>query len=116
MAEIAGRSQQGFDIFPVEDQGQLSFAPGKGDAFDGDFLVQRVGVEEAEGTDHLDESGKRHLLLLGEEQLIEANMLSAELIGWFAEVLSERGDGVQVKSNGGFRVVADLKILQHPLS
>jgi hypothetical protein len=48
--------------------------------------------------------------------LIEANVLGTELIGRFAEVLGEHGDGVQVKSNGCFGVMADLEILQHPLS
>jgi hypothetical protein len=100
MAEIARRLQQGFDLFPAEDQRQLSFATGKWDAFDGDFLVEGMSVKEAESTHHLDEGGKRHLLLLGQKQLIEANVLGAELIGWLTEVLSERGNGVQVKSNG----------------
>jgi hypothetical protein len=32
--------------------------------------------------------------------LIPADVFGVELIGWFAEVLSEHGNGVQVKSNG----------------
>jgi hypothetical protein len=37
---------------------------------------------------------------LHQKELIQANVLGVELIGWNAEVLSEYGDGVQVKSNG----------------
>jgi hypothetical protein len=43
-------------------------------------------------------------------------MLGAKLIGWFAEVLGELGDGVQVNPYGSGRVLANLQILQHPLS
>jgi pimeloyl-ACP methyl ester carboxylesterase len=100
MAETAGRLQQGFDFFPAEDQRQLSFPTGERDTLDGDFLVQCMGIEEPEGTYHLDESGKRHFLLLDQKQLIPADVFGVELIGWFAEVLSEHGNGVQVKSNG----------------
>jgi len=50
MAEIAGSLQQGFDFFPAEDQGQLSFATGKGNALDVDFPMEGMGIEEAEGT------------------------------------------------------------------
>jgi len=116
MAEIAGSLQQGFDFFPAEDQGQLSFATGKGNALDVDFPMEGMGIEEAEGTDHLDERGKRDFLLVHQEQLIEANVVGIELIGWNAEVLSEHGDGVKVKSNGCLGVVADVEILQHSLS
>ena len=67
MAETAGRLQQRFDFFPAEDQRQLSFPTGKRDALDGDFLVQRMGIEEPKGAHHLDESGKRHFLLLDQK-------------------------------------------------
>jgi hypothetical protein len=67
MAEVARGLQQSFDFFPAEDQGQFSFPTGKRDAFDGDFLVQGMGIEKPEGTHHLDEGGKRHLLLSDQE-------------------------------------------------
>jgi hypothetical protein len=53
---------------------------------------------------------------LGQEQLIPTNMLGAELIGWFAEVLGKRPNGVQIEPDRGRRIVADLEIFQHPLS
>jgi len=56
------------------------------------------------------------LLLFDQEQLIAANVLATELIGWFAEVAGKLGDDVQVNPGGGGRVVTDLEILQHPLS
>ena len=43
-------------------------------------------------------------------------MLGAELIGWFAEVLGKRPNGVQIEPDRGRRIVADLEIFQHPLS
>jgi len=59
-----------------------------------------MGIEEAKGTHHLNESGKRHFLLLDQKQLIPADVFGVELIGRFAEVPSEHRDGVQVKPNG----------------
>src|SRR5580692_9756336 len=43
-------------------------------------------------------------------------MLGTELIGWFAEVLGKRPDGVQVQPDRGRRIMPDLEVLQHPLS
>jgi hypothetical protein len=53
------------------------------------FSAQGLGVEKAQCTDHLDVSGARDFLLPDQEKLIEANVLGAELIGWFAEVPSD---------------------------
>src|ERR1700723_3640814 len=43
-------------------------------------------------------------------------MLGTELIGWFAEGLGKRPDGVQVQPDRGRRIMPDLEVLQHPLS
>src|SRR5580692_213019 len=43
-------------------------------------------------------------------------MLGTELIGWFAEVLGKRPNGVQVQPDRGRRIMADLEVLQHPLA
>jgi hypothetical protein len=65
---------------------ELPFAPRKRNAFDRDLPVQSMGIEEAKSADHHHVGGRRHLLFLGQEQLVAANVLGAELIGWFAEV------------------------------
>jgi hypothetical protein len=75
-----------------------------------------VGVEKPERADGLDVGGLRHSFLFDQEQLIAANMLGIELIGWFGEVPSELGDDMQVNTDGGGRVMTNLEILQHPLS
>jgi hypothetical protein len=61
-------------------------------------------------------AGQRHFFLFDQEQLIKPNMRGTELIGWFAEVLSELTYGVKIDPNGGRRIVPDLEILQPPLS
>lgn len=38
------------------------------------------------------------------------------MIGWFAEVSGELGDGMQAGADSGGRVMADLLIFQRPLS
>jgi len=43
-------------------------------------------------------------------------MLGVKLIGRLAEMSSKLGDGAHVNPDRGWRVVAELKILQHPLS
>ncbi len=63
MAEIARRFQQRLHFIAAQDQWQLPLAPWKRNAIDGDFPVQRVGVEETKSADHLNESGLRHLFL-----------------------------------------------------
>jgi hypothetical protein len=91
-------------------------APWKRNAFDLDFAVQRVGIQEPQRTDQLNTSGLRCLFVLDQEQLVMANMLRTELIGWLVEVLGKLGGRVQVKTDRGGRIVADLEILQHALS
>src|SRR6266852_2426967 len=115
VAKLAGRLQERFDFLPAQDQRQLSFAPWKRNAFDRDLAVQCVGIEKAQRADQLDASGLRCLFVLDQEQLVLANMLGAELVGWLMEVFGELGDRVQVKTDGGGRIVADLEILQHAL-
>ena len=116
VAKAARRFQQSPHFIAAQNQRQLPFAPWKRDAIDGDFPIERVGVEEAQSADHLNEGRLRHLFLLDEEDLILANMLGVELIGRLAEMSSKLGDGVHVNPDRGWRVVAELKILQHPLS
>jgi hypothetical protein len=85
VAKLAGRLQQCFDFFATKDQRQLSFASWKRNAFDLDFAIQRVGIQEPQRTDQLNTGGLRCLLVLDQEQLVLANMLEAELIGWLVE-------------------------------
>ena len=80
------------------------------------FPLERLGIEKPECAHRLDAGGQRYLLLFDQEQLIAANVLATELIGWFAEVTGKLGDDMQVNPGGGGRVVTDLEILQHPLS
>jgi hypothetical protein len=42
---------------------------------------------------------KRYFLLFDQKQLVKPNVFGVKLIRWFAEVLSERGHGVQVNPN-----------------
>ena len=69
--------------------------------FDADFPDECVDIEKPQCADSLDVSGLRHSFLFDEEQLVAANVLSIELIGWFGEVLSELGDDMQVNPDGG---------------
>ena len=66
--------------------------------------------------DSVDISGLRHSFLFDEEQLVAANVLVIELIGWLGEVPSELGDHTQVNPDSSGRVMTNLEILQHPLS
>ena len=75
-----------------------------------------MGVQESQRADQLNTGGLRCLLVLDQEQLVLANLLGAELVGWLVEVSSKLGDRVQIEANRGGRIVADLEILQHPLS
>jgi hypothetical protein len=43
-------------------------------------------------------------------------VFGTELIGWFAEVLGKRLDGVQIEPDRRRRILADLEVFQHPLS
>jgi len=97
-------------------RGSFRSRRGKGDAFDGDFPVEGVGIEEAQGADGLDIGWKRDLFLFHQEQLVLANVFSTEPIRRAAEVLREGFDAMQVNPDGGRRIVTDLEILQHPLS
>src|SRR6266576_6533162 len=101
MPEIPGRFQQGFHFIAAENQRQLSFTPGKRNTIDGDCPVQRVGIKKAERADHLDVGRQRYFFLFDEEQLIPANVLSAELIGWFAEVSGKLGYRAQINTDRG---------------
>ena len=92
------------------------FAARKWNAFDRDLPVQRVGVEESQCADRLNVGGRRHVLLLHQEELIAANVLGAELIGGLTEVPRKLGNRVQVNPDRGGRELADLQILQHSLS
>src|SRR5271168_2372634 len=116
MPEIARRLEQRLHFSAAQNQRQLPFAAWKRNAIDGDLAMERVSVEETKSADHLHESRLRHLLFFDEEDLIPADMLSVELIGRHAEMPSKLGDGVQINPDGGWREVAELKILQHPLS
>ena len=116
MAQIMWRLQQGFDFIAAQNQRQLLFAPRKRNAFDGDLPVEGMGIEEAQCADHQHIGGRRHLLFFDQEQLKSTNVFGTELIGWFAEVLGKRLDGVQIEPDRGRRILADLKVFQHPLS
>src|SRR5215831_8797515 len=116
MTKIARSQEQSFDFIAAEDQRQFSLATWKRDVLNGDFAIEGMGIKEAQSTDRLNESGEGDLLLLNQEELIATNVLGTQLVGRFAEVLREGGDGVQVKASGGGRVMADLKILQHALT
>jgi hypothetical protein len=47
VAKTAGRFEQRFNLLAAEDRWQPSFASWEGDAFDRDFTVERMGIEEA---------------------------------------------------------------------
>jgi hypothetical protein len=66
--------------------------------------------------DHLDIAGQRDLFLFHEEKLVLANVFRTKLVGRFAEAVCKLSDGVWVSANGGWRVMADLQILQHALA
>ena len=100
LTKIAWCFQQRFHFRAAQDQRQLSFSSRKRDALDRDFSAKSVGIEKPERTDDLDVSGLRHSFLFEEEQLIAANVLGFELIGWFGEVPSELGDDTQVNPDG----------------
>ena len=107
MAQIARRLQQSFDFLAAQNQRQLPFAPRKRNAFDGDLPVQGVGIEEAQCADHQHVGGRRYLLFFDQEQLVAANVLGTELIGWLAEVLGKLREwrtgtaGSWSENNGG---------------
>jgi hypothetical protein len=65
------------------------------------YSLGGFGYRNSERADDLDGSGLRHSFLFDEEKLIAANVLSIELIGWFAEMPSERGDYMQVNPERG---------------
>src|ERR1035437_7512638 len=116
MAQIARCLQQSSDFVAAQNQRQLPLAPRTRNAFDSDLPAQGMGIEEAQCADHQHVGGCRHFLFSGQEQLISANVLGTELIGWFPEVSRELSDGVQVEPDRGRRIVADLEGFQHPLS
>jgi len=116
MAQIFRRLQQSFYFFAAQDPRQLSFPAWKRNAFDRDLPVQRVGIQESQCADRLNIGGRRHVLLLHQEQLIAANVLGVELVGWPAEVPGKLGNRVQINPDRRRRELADLEILQHPLS
>jgi hypothetical protein len=116
LTKIARRFQQLLHFFAAQNQWQLSFPPGKRNAIDADFPAECVGIEKPQCTDSLDVSGLLHSFLFDEEQLVAANVVSIELIGWFGEVPSELGDDMQVNPDSSGRVMTNLEIFQHPLS
>src|ERR1022692_319263 len=79
VAEVSGRFQQRFDFLRAQDDRQLLFVPGQGNAFDGDLPVQRVGVEKPESRDDLDVVGQGRALLLAQKQLVLPNVLGGRV-------------------------------------
>jgi hypothetical protein len=62
-------------------------------------LVRRLAkVQEAQRADQLNAGGLRRLFVFDQEQLVLANVLGAELIGWFAEMLGKLPEGVTTNS------------------
>src|ERR1017187_7933338 len=76
---LSGRFQQRFDFLRAQDDRQLPFVPGQGNAFDGDLPVQRVGVEKPESRDDLDAVGRGRALLLAQKQLVLPNVLGGRV-------------------------------------
>jgi hypothetical protein len=74
-----------------------------------------MGIQEAQRADRL-HIGRRRYFLLRQKQLIAADVLGTESIGWFTKMPGELGYAVQIDSNGDGRVVTDLEVFQHPLS
>jgi hypothetical protein len=66
--------------------------PRKRDAFELDFTVQGVGIEEPGRADELDAGGLASLFFLDQKQLVIANMFGAELVGRPSKVFGKLGD------------------------
>src|SRR5262249_205100 len=73
-------------------------------------------VEEAQGAHRLDHAGPGHLLLLGEKELIGADLLRAEVLGGGPKMPREIRDTAQVAGYGQGRVVAELHVFEHALA
>jgi hypothetical protein len=99
-----------------QDQREFLLIPGQGDTCNVDLKMQRVGVEEPEPADGLYVARKRHSLLFDQVELIFSDLLRAEEFGRLVKVLGELGHPANISGDGGGCVVANLEILQHPLS
>ena len=116
VAEVSGCFQQRFDLLLAQDDRKLLLVPGQGNAFDGNLPVQRMGVEKPKSGDDLDVGGQGCALLLAQKQLVLTDVLRAKLVWRLPEMFGESGDAAQVGGDGVGCVVANLEILQHPLS
>ncbi len=86
----------------------------------GDLVVQGVEQKKRSPQIHHHVGGRRHLHCLGQEQLVTANVLGTELIGWFAgDGNGKRPNGVQVQpdrwsenitGSGGLPRIADVVV------
>ena len=116
VAKVFRCLQKRLDLFAAHDDWQFSLVSGEGHALDADLAVQRVGIQEAQPAHNLDVSWQRDSLLFDQEQLILPDLLGAESVRRFVKVLGEVGNSTDVGLNSRGGIVADLKILHHPLS
>jgi len=116
MFQIVWSGEQRRDLRPTQHRGQLLLATRMGDMLDHPGYTQRRVREEAEGTHDLLERPPCHVLLLDEVELVGTHMLRPEMLGRGVKMLSKRGDTAQIGANRMLRVVAELKIVMHPLA
>jgi hypothetical protein len=79
-------------------------------------LSQGLLVEESKGAHGLNQNGWRCFLLFEEEQLVVPDILGTHLPRGFSRVLEKSRDVIHVTPLRVGRVVANPKILLHPLS
>ena len=116
MFQIAWGGEHRRDLRPTQHRGQLLLAARMGDVLDHPGDAQRRVIEEAEGTHDLLERPPRHVLLLDEVELVGAHVLRPEMLGRGVKMLRKLGDTAQIRANRMLRVVAELKIVTHPLA
>ena len=115
MAQIERRFQHGFDFVAAHNQRQFSLAPRKRNACDGDFPVQCMGTEEAQGRRPSAYRWKSTLSFLW-SGTTDTGECARHRVDRVCRSAWKRPDGVQVEPDGNRGITADLEVFQHPLS
>jgi len=116
MPGAANRVKEPSDLSLAEHHGQSFRLLGIGDVADGPITLERDAIEETQRRDDLNQIAERDASLVDQIYLVLTNLFRPEQLRRLAEMPGEVGNAGDVGSDGVWRPVAYLQVLDHALT